>query len=1003
MPVEFLTKEQEIRYGKYNANPYSEQLAKYFWFDDQDRILIFRHRGNHSYLSYAIQLGTVRFLGTFVKNIDEVPQVVINYICKQLNVDIKEVSTPINNKSLWIHSQEIRKAYVYSDFSDHPTNFRLTRWLYTRARLTSERSSILFDLATAKCVEEKILLPGVTVMARLIAKTKDRTNKQLFTKLSNLPDKNQLNMIENLIEFDTERKKTPLDILRTPPRNVTAGGILKAISRLEELRLLESQKWNLSGIPFGKIETLARYSSMARAQTISQMNYDRKIATLVAFTIVFTKNAQDDVIDIMEQLFTKLFNNSVRKEQKSRIRTIKDLDSAARKLKDACALLLDESLSNEDIRETIFSAISKEELKGALTTVDKLTKNPKQPVASKELFRNYSTIRRFLPKLFMVLEFKSTSSGESALSSWNFLASIESKKGKNKYANAPLDRITASWKKLVVKSSTNKINPCAYTFWVIEKVLEALKNRDIFIECSYRYGDPRAQLLQGDEWKAIKPNILRTLNLPMIPEEKINSFSKELDSLYKEVANRWPNNPNARIETFDGHDRLVVTPLDHLPESESLKWLRKSVQLSMPHIDLPELVLELNNWTNFTEAFTHISEGNSKLNDLHISICALLISRACNIGLNPVVQPGIQALEYDRLTWVNQNYFRSETIKKANDILVEFNSKLDLAQKWGGGEVASADGLRFVTPSKSINSRHNSKYFGVGRGVTYYNFVSDQFTGFNAIVIPGTIRDSLYLLQGILEHDTVLNIKEVMTDTAGYSDIIFGLFGLLGYQFSPRIADIGNTRFWRIDSSADYGVLNNISKNKIRIDLIVRYWEDILKVVGSLKTGNVNPVQLIPTFKRGNKITMLGRAFGEVGRIYKTQHLLSYVDIEDYQRKILTQLNRGESRHNVARSVFYGKKGQLYQSYREGQENQLDALGFIVNAIIVWNTRYMQESIEKLRASGAVVNDNEIQRLSALGYDHINIMGKYSFEISEAIDGGKLRSLVDLENQNDFK
>jgi len=62
----------------------------------------------------------------------------------------------------------------------------------------------------------------------------------------------------------------------------------------------------------------------------------------------------------------------------------------------------------------------------------------------------------------------------------------------------------------------------------------------------------------------------------------------------------------------------------------------------------------------------------------------------------------------------------------------------------------------------------------------------------------------------------------------------------------------------------------------------------------------------------------------------------------------------------------------------------------------------MQESIEKLRASGAVVKDNEIQRLSALGYDHINIMGKYSFEISEAIDGGKLRPLVDLESQNDF-
>ncbi len=38
-----------------------------------------------------------------------------------------------------------------------------------------------------------------------------------------------------------------------------------------------------------------------------------------------------------------------------------------------------------------------------------------------------------------------------------------------------------------------------------------------------------------------------------------------------------------------------------------------------------------------------------------------------------------------------------------------------------------------------------------------------------------------------------------MTDTAGYSDIIFGLFGLLGYQFSTRIADVGSTRFWNLD------------------------------------------------------------------------------------------------------------------------------------------------------------------------------------------------------------
>lgn len=139
---------------------------------------------------------------------------------------------------------------------------------------------------------------------------------------------------------------------------------------------------------------------------------------------------------------------------------------------------------------------------------------------------------------------------------------------------------------------------------------------------------------------------------------------------------------------------------------------------------------------------------------------------------------------------------------------------------------------RFITPAKSANSRSNSKYFGTGRGVTYYNYVSDQFTGFHGIVIPGTIRDSLYLLDGILEQETVLKPKEIMTDTAGYSDIIFGLFGLLGYQFSPRIADIGSSRFWKFDSDSDYGELTKLAKHKIRKDIIIRYWDDMMRVAG---------------------------------------------------------------------------------------------------------------------------------------------------------------------------
>ena len=152
----------------------------------------------------------------------------------------------------------------------------------------------------------------------------------------------------------------------------------------------------------------------------------------------------------------------------------------------------------------------------------------------------------------------------------------------------------------------------------------------------------------------------------------------------------------------------------------------------------------------------------------------------------------------------------------------EAQSRIGLVRAWGSGEVACADGLRFVVPVRSLHSGHNPKYFQVGRGVTYYTFTSDQFTDFHGIVIPGTLGESPHLLDGLLEQQTVLRPHELMTDTAGYSDIVFGLFWLLGYQFSPRLADLGGHRFWRLDRRAHYGALNGIARNTVNKKLMAR-------------------------------------------------------------------------------------------------------------------------------------------------------------------------------------
>jgi TnpA family transposase len=107
--------------------------------------------------------------------------------------------------------------------------------------------------------------------------------------------------------------------------------------------------------------------------------------------------------------------------------------------------------------------------------------------------------------------------------------------------------------------------------------------------------------------------------------------------------------------------------------------------------------------------------------------------------------------------------------------------------------------------------------------------------GFNALVIPGALRDAPYLLNVLLEQQTHLQIKEVMTDTAGYSDIVFGLFWLLGYQFSPRLADLKDMRFWRIDPQDDYAMLNDLGRHTISTKVVIEHWDEMLRLAGSLK------------------------------------------------------------------------------------------------------------------------------------------------------------------------
>ena len=72
-------------------------------------------------------------------------------------------------------------------------------------------------------------------------------------------------------------------------------------------------------------------------------------------------------------------------------------------------------------------------------------------------------------------------------------------------------------------------------------------------------------------------------------------------------------------------------------------------------------------------------------------------------------------------------------------------------------------------------------------------------------------------------------------------------------------------------------------------------------------------------------------------------------------------------------------------------EDQLGALGLVVNVMVLWTTLYMDRALGQLRGQGATVKDEDVARLSPLGTNHINVLGRYQFSLPDSIARGEFR------------
>jgi len=792
MAVDFLSDEQAAGFGRFPDEVPREDLERFCWLDDADLSVAGRRRGMHNRLGFAVQLATVRVVGRFLTDPLVVPWPVVESLAGQLGIaDASALKLYAQRgQTGYEHAAEISAVYGYVDFADPVKYEQLRLFLSARAWTSSEGPVRLFERAALWLRERKVLLPGVSTLTRLVAEIRAGANDRLYAVLINAAGPALIQGLEALLRIEDGSRLTAWERLRTGPSRVSVPELLRQLDRLTRLQALGVGTIDVETVPAGRMNALARYGLAGKASALQGLLGQRRGATLLCAVRALTSEVADDLCDALDAIVTERVVRKVARESTAaRLKSLPRLSRASLQLAQAATTLVEVLGNTEYSRAKAASVLAKQvslpELRAAIDVVTDLV-NPDGSAGDTvaEMMRRFTTVRSFLPALASAKPFGATAGGAPTLAAVGALPDVLDGR-KTDPSQVDLSVVSPAWQRLI--EGAGGIDRRAYTVAVMDAVHKALRRRDIFVVGGRRWGDPRARLLTDPAWQATKNETLTSLQLPEEPAAHLEGVRHSLDARYRAAADQLTNNTAVRI---DDAGKVHLSPLEAKTIPESLTQLRGLVSAMLPQVDLPDVLVEVHSWTGFLSEFSHVSEASARMDQLDVSVAAILVAEACNVGLTPVVKDGHPALTRGRLAHVDQHYVRADTLRWANSRLVQAQSALGLAKRWGTGLLTSVDGMRFVVPVATVNAGANPRYFGRGRGLTWLNYLNDQVAGLGAVVVPGTVRDSLHILDGLLDLDGGQRPEMVATDTASYSDQIFGLFTLLGYRFSPRLAGL---------------------------------------------------------------------------------------------------------------------------------------------------------------------------------------------------------------------
>ncbi len=846
------------------------------------------------------------------------------------------------------------------------------RWLEEGLARRESDSAVIMNAAIERFRERRIEIPPWDVIQSIAQRALNRATAAALETIDKGLRADDGERLDALLSG--KEGKTLFDFLKTPVPQAIANNLAKELLRIERLRSFLPEGTPLEKITRHQQEQFAHLARRYTAPEAAQLSRSRRRALLLCYL----SDRHAILLDATAEMIIRIWESTkhgAKEHANVRQQALASAYESHQATLSELLSIIDRSGSPEELWRDVHHYKTRQEYRGIL---DGLKRSPGWNTSYLEKMEDhYSALRRFLPDWYRLVPLCATTTDDTIPRAQGFARDhATSNQTELPVEGCPTEFLTEPWEKRAVKryGRTGRIVQVLkspYELGLLDATVQGLNKGTVAITGARRHAPMIDHLLPREEFLKSYDDHVHRLGHPATAAEyyaplhaRLEKDLEDFDRNYPETADRFWVNRNGTL----GYSRV---PGQSIPRR--LRRIKSELAQAMPEVSILDILLDCQRWTGFMDVFKPAS-GRQNMSEAERlrHLLAALYAYGCNCG--PVQASRALQILKNQVVYMRWRYMPTQNLMEAAAILAHAYQQTSMAERLGEMSVLLTDSMQVRTLKNSLIARQHHRYLSGKSTLLYQHVTSNCVCQFTQALLCN-VSEAIHMLVGVMEcrtgDDPLINI----CDSAGKSDLVFGLSGLLNILLYPRVRS-RHLKLWGTGEKMKYKNIAASVAEQIRRDRIDKRWQDIMWILSSIEAGTAKPLVIL------NHLAMqpqhpATQGLEELGKLDRSLYLLRYGRDMDLRRFVVPHTSRREHWNKFTGEVqAFGDL--IREKTIEDQEEVFWFLTVVQNAIVLWNAL----SLENILSLGSkLVSDEDLKHILPTMTEHINFIGRFDLDL----------------------